>query len=95
VKVARVAARDRLSGLRGPLAIEVTSDEPVGRRGPDWVIRPLGANRVSIWLRRERLPRGDGRVYLLRATALDLAGNETSIRSTCTVPRHHGRRHRR
>jgi hypothetical protein len=96
VEVATVTAHDHLAGLLGALAVSVTSDEPVGggRHAPDWVIRPQGPNRVSIWLRRERLPRGDGRSYTLRAVAGDLAGNQTAQNATCSVPHHDGGTHR-
>ena len=82
VHVADVVGDDSGSGV-DTVAVTGTSDEP----GSD-DIRIVGG---SVDLRAERDGAGDGRVYTLRATVTDRAGNTTSQTATCTVPHDQGR----
>lgn len=86
VQVASVSARDAVSGLAGPVAITVTSNEPTdsqgdGHSGPDIVI-----SGGVIKLRAERSGTGSGRIYTITVTATDIAGNIATKTTTCTVP---------
>jgi hypothetical protein len=86
VPVASVSAADALSGLAtGSLSAVASSNEPGGADGPDIVISAI-ANGIDIELRSERLGNGTGRIYSLRATAMDLAGNSGTANATCIVP---------
>ena len=87
VHVARVEAADALSGVDGALfQVTGTSNEP----GAGQIsITPNAAGGFDVALQAERSPHGDGRIYTLTATAADLAGNTTTITTTCVVPRHH------
>jgi Tol biopolymer transport system component len=60
----------------------VTQDEPVGRQ-PD----AQAARGNTLYLRAERLPRGDGRVYRIAFTATDGGGLECSGEATVEVRR--------
>jgi hypothetical protein len=67
----------------------VTQDEPVrstgDRTSPD--ARP-GGDSASVRLRAERSPKGDGRVYRIVFTVLDVRGGSCSGLATVGVPRH-------
>jgi hypothetical protein len=83
VTVARVTARDLVSGLaRGSPHVTATSNE-VGQGAPDVVV-----NGTTVRLRAERSGRGSGRVYTITVNASDLAGNTAMATATCTVPHH-------
>lgn len=60
----------------------VTQDEPVFR-GPD---ARLGSDSNGVWLRAERLGRGDGRVYRLDYSASDDHGNSCGGTAVVSVP---------
>jgi hypothetical protein len=60
----------------------VTQDEPVFR-GPD---ARLGSQPNEVWLRAERLGRGDGRVYRIEYTASDDHGNLCGGTALVSVP---------
>jgi YVTN family beta-propeller protein len=62
--------------------VAVTSDEPVGRSSPDWVVS--GRN---VKLRAERSDRGDGRIYTITYTVTDEAGNTAQASDTVAVPK--------
>jgi hypothetical protein len=83
VRIADVPAADSLSGLAG-LSVDATADEPAA---DDIVVE---GGRVDV--RAVRDDKGDGRVYTVTATAVDLAGNQTVATDSCTVP--HDRRPR-
>ncbi len=85
--VATVTAADALSGVDGAsFQVTGTSNEP----GAGQIsITPNAAGGFDVALQAERSPHGDGRIYTLTATAADLAGNTTTITTTCVVPRHH------
>lgn len=78
----------------GPVAtaLSVTSDEPVrgprqgfaGLTSPDWQV--IDAHHVR--LRAERSLSGDGRVYTITITAIDLAGRVSTEQASVIVPRH-------
>lgn len=84
----RLAASDNSGAVTIDYA--VTQDEPVlgtghGDRAPDAVVPPIAlANHVL--LRAERADHGDGRVYLVRITASDAAGNRSSVSHAVVVP---------
>jgi outer membrane biosynthesis protein TonB len=60
----------------------VTQDEPVSR-GPD---ARLGSDPNGVWLRAERLGRGDGRVYRVDYSASDNHGNSCGGTALVSVP---------
>ncbi len=89
VQVATVSANGGLSGLVS-FSVTGSSSEPEkglgdGDTAPDIVIEG-----GIIQLRAERSGNGAGRIYTLTATAIDSAGNSTTLTTTCTVP--HDRR---
>jgi hypothetical protein len=88
VKVATVTAADALSGLAaGSFHVTGSSNEPSsGLEDPQIVITPNGAGGFDVQLQAERLGSGRGRVYSLSATAMDNAGNSSSVTATCVVP---------
>jgi phosphodiester glycosidase len=85
VQVATVTAADALSGIGG-FTVTGTSNEPNDPNDPEIVITPNGSGGYVVQLQAERLGTGSGRVYTLRATATDLAGNMVTATATCTVP---------
>ena len=74
------------------VAISVTSDEdPAKKNGrqnkcPDAII----GEDMSVQLRKERLGQGDGRVYVITATATDECGNQTVCSAEVGVPKSMG-----
>jgi hypothetical protein len=67
--------------------LTVTSDEPetgafTGDTGPDWEI----VDDHHVRLRAERAGSGDGRIYTIRVTASDEAGNTSWQTKSVTVP---------
>jgi sugar lactone lactonase YvrE len=87
VHVAKVTAADALSGVDGAsFQVTAASNEPgVGQIS----ITRGAAGGFDVALQATRSPHGDGRIYTLTATAADLAGNSSTITTTCVVPRHH------
>ena len=85
--VATVTAADSLSGVDvASFQVSGTSDEP----GAGQIsITPNGSGAFDVALQAERSPHGNGRTYTLTATAADLAGNTSTVTTTCVVPRHH------
>jgi hypothetical protein len=83
VQIATVTATDALSGLaQGSFAVTVTSSDPANGQilitgGPTQFNVQLGADKDE--------------VYTLTATAIDLAGNVTTMQATCTVPHDQGK----
>ena len=77
LKVTNAVGRTRVS------QVVVTSDEPVGRSSPDWVV-----SGRTVKLRAERSQHGNGRVYTITYTIVDQAGNTAQASDTVTVPRH-------
>ena len=77
VEVATVVASDDFSGLAS-VDVDATADEPAA--GDAEVVEG------RVWLRAARDGDGNGRVYTVRATAADVAGNVTTDTGTCTVP---------
>jgi hypothetical protein len=75
------------------VTISVTADEPAAADGDDGVfspdaryIRDAPGNIVGLRLRAERKEDGNGRVYLVKLTAADKAGNSASKCLAVTVP---------
>ena len=72
-------------------SLSVASDEPVtgagqglsGLTSPDWIV----IDEHWVLLRAERSPRGDGRVYTITISAVDVAGGVATQDVTVTVPR--------
>jgi len=92
IQVATVGATDSLSGLApGSLRVTASSSEPSDPKDPDIVITSLGSGRFSVQLQADRAGNGSGRVYTIQASASDLAGNSSTVTSTCTVPHDQGR----
>src|SRR5206468_1893347 len=85
VTVATVAATDALSGLTS-FNVAVTSNEPLDPKKPGIVITGVGLQPRTVQLPADRLGRDSDRIYSITATATDAAGNETTAKSTCTVP---------
>jgi hypothetical protein len=83
-QVATVTAADAGSGVAS-LEVIGTSSEPRNAHEPDVVVTEDGTGGRVIALRSERHGDGRGRVYSLRATATDLAGNVSVATATCTV----------
>lgn len=70
------------------LALVVTQNEPPARSEPDGqVLRNPAGVPVGLLLCADRLGRGDGRIYLLLATATDASGNVATRAWAVTVPR--------
>jgi pimeloyl-ACP methyl ester carboxylesterase len=84
VKVADVAASDALSGVSST-SISVTSDESP-RRGGKGDAQDVLVDGGQVWLRADRAGAGVGRTYTITASVSDLAGNNTTRTSTCSVP---------
>jgi hypothetical protein len=90
VKVATVTATDALSGLAaGSFHVTGSSNEPSSDpNDPQIVVTPNGSGGFDVQLQADRLGGGSGRVYNLSATAMDKAGNASTVTATCTVPLH-------
>jgi len=88
VQVATVTATDVLSGLApGSLNVTGISNEPSSDPSdPEIVITPNGSGGFTVQLQAARLGTGNGRIYTLTATAIDIAGNSVTATATCTVP---------
>jgi len=87
VTVGDVTAADALSGVAaGSLTVTGESNERSGFNSPPILVHSDGADGLVVELEAARLGNGDSRVYILRATATDLAGNVTSVNAACTVP---------
>jgi hypothetical protein len=66
----------------------VSSNEPIAGTGggdlsPDWEI----SGDLTVRLRAERSPKGDGRVYTITVRCSDAAGNAATSTVAVTVPR--------
>jgi hypothetical protein len=87
VQVGTVTATDGLSTLApGSLQVRGTSNEPEDGLGDGDVAPDIVITGSTVQLRAERSGRGSGRVYIITATASDLAGNQATATATCTVP---------
>jgi hypothetical protein len=85
VQVGIVTAEDVLSGLAlDSFTVDGVSNEPGAET--DVVIGRVQSGGFVVRLRAERLGGGHGRIYSLRASAKDRAGNATVVTGTCTVP---------
>ena len=86
VQVAVVTATDPLL-VPGSLNVTGVSNEPSDDpKNPEIVITPNGSGGYVVQLLAERLGTGTGRVYTLTAAASDVAGNTSTVVTTCTVP---------
>jgi len=90
VQVATVTAADTPSGV-APGSFQVTgaSNEPPS--APEISITANGSGGYVIALEADRLGKGNGRTYTLTATAADLAGNTSTVTSTCVVAHDQGK----
>jgi hypothetical protein len=73
----------------GPVTSRITSvrsNEPPSGREPDWVI----TGDLSLLLRAERSPHGDGRVYTITVESRDAAGNTSTGTVLVTVAHDNG-----
>jgi hypothetical protein len=66
----------------------VTSNEPISGTGggdlsPDWQI----TGPLTLLVRAERSPKGDGRVYTITVVCTDASGNTSTKTTTVSVPR--------
>lgn len=84
-QVAVVTAGDPLSGIAS-LQVTVRSNEPANPSQTDAVVTPDGSGGFVVSLRAERKANGQGRVYTITATAVDLADNVRTSTATCRVP---------
>jgi len=89
VQVATVAASDALSGLAS-FNVTGTSNESPQPGESDIVITGSALQPRVVELRSERLGVGPGRMYILTATASDLAGNTNTATGVCIVPHDQG-----
>jgi len=85
VQVGDVAAADALSGVAAG-SLTVTGQSNQATDAPAVVVQPDGAGGFIVELQADRPGNGGSRVYVLTATATDLAGNVATVRATCTVP---------
>ena len=82
------SATDGCGGLVTCRIVLVTSNEPISGTGggdvsPDWVI----TGDLTLQVRAERSPKGNGRVYTVTVQCTDAAGNASTSLVTITVPR--------
>jgi hypothetical protein len=90
--VARGASASDVCDPAPALRFAITSDESEnglgdGDTAPDWVVEASGASVADVLVRAERSGLGDGRLYTIRATAIDRAGNTSGAAvGTVTVP---------
>jgi serine protease len=86
--VVAVSATDGCSGGVRCRIVSVTSNESIaglwgGDVGPDWEI----TGDLTVNLRSERSPKGNGRVYTITVECTDSSGNASMSSVTVTVPR--------
>ncbi|HUL80025.1 MAG TPA: FG-GAP-like repeat-containing protein, partial [Vicinamibacteria bacterium] len=74
------------SGIRPAVTLQVWSDEPNDAEGDGNKSPDTQSDGKRLSLRSERSGNGDGRVYLLRATATNALGETVSSCTTVTVP---------
>jgi hypothetical protein len=87
VRVGTVTASDALSGTSA-FDAAVSSNEPGDQQA---ITSGAGLDPRTISLRAERLGSGVGRVYTVSATAVDRAGNASTIAATCVVRHDNGK----
>jgi hypothetical protein len=85
VQVANVSASGGLSELAS-LTVTGSSNEPENGLGDGDTAPDVVIHDGIVQLRAERSGTGTGRVYTVMATASDIAGNETTVTTTCLVP---------
>lgn len=85
VLVATVAASDAVSTLN-TFGVTGTSNEPDNGLGDGDQPNDVVIQGGSVQLRAERSALGNGRVYTVKATASDRAGNTSTSTATCVVP---------
>ncbi|MGH9816318.1 MAG: FG-GAP-like repeat-containing protein, partial [Candidatus Acidiferrales bacterium] len=95
---ARLELADSCGALQSVRLESITSNEPDrglghGDRPHDIQGAHFGGDDLRFWLRAERAHHGRGRVYTVRYTATDTAGNTATAEAVVRVPRrgHHGR----
>src|SRR5262249_22009339 len=86
-EVATLIATDTVSGIATEgFQVTATSNEPMTAEDPDVVITPNGPSAFKVFLRADRSSSGGGRIYSIKGTAKDLAGNIKTVGMTCIVP---------
>jgi len=91
VQIAAVTAADAMSGLDpGSFKVAGASNEASDSTDLQIVMTPNGSGGFIVQLQADRLPSGAGRIYTLRATAADWAGNVATVTATCEVPHEKG-----
>ncbi|ULL15141.1 hypothetical protein DVH26_12255 [Paenibacillus sp. H1-7] len=75
---------DTGSGVASVELTSITSNEPAGSQ--DDIAADLGTAATSFSLRAARLGTGSGRIYTIKYTITDKAGNQAVTTSTVTVP---------
>lgn len=86
VKVATVKAIDSVSGVSS-ISVTATSSDPTAEQPPDDVPGDIVIDGGIVQLRAEGSALATRRTYTITATATDSAGNTTTARVSCTVPK--------
>jgi len=86
VKVATVTAIDSVSGVSS-ISVTATSSDPDSGTAPDDVPGDIVIDGGIVQLRAEGSAFATRRIYTITATASDSAGNTTTTRVSCTVPK--------
>lgn len=87
VQVANITASDAGSGiLDDSLSVTATSNQSSDPNNPDIIITPNGSGGFIVQLRAVRSGNSSDRIYLLHATAHDVAGHFEQADATCVVP---------
>jgi parallel beta-helix repeat protein len=86
VKVATVTAIDSVSGVSS-ISVTATSSDPDSGTAPDDVPGDIVIDGGIVQLRAEGSALATRRTYTITATASDSAGNTTTTRVSCTVPK--------
>lgn len=92
---ATLSYADGGSGIASVRLVSITSDEPDegtgdGNHAGDVADAEFGTEDTSFSLRAERSGGGDGRVYAITYAVTDVAGNETTVEATVSVPQGNG-----
>jgi hypothetical protein len=90
VLVGMVNPSDGLAGIATE-SLTAVSNEPEDGKGDGHTAPDIVIKDGNVKVRAERSGHGDGRVYTIRASATDLAGNTTTATATCEVPHDRGK----
>lgn len=86
--IVSVSATDNCDPSVACRITSVTSNEPIsgtgnGDKSPDWVI----TGPLTVSLRAERAPKGNGRIYTINIECVDASGNRSTSYVQVTVPK--------